>query len=213
MKFLNFLILILFFSSCRFVKDINSYQQIDEINYDNILLNEKNEFWTLFSTMKHRYNVEYFSDKLNFKKGIDSALWNRLEFFCDTFNGRGFGPNCWHMNNCYNVVVVGKMNSSNCWIKDLLKFYTNADSLINFLGQINNFDKVVFYLEAHQYYFKRFDKSQKVIKEKDNGFYCIVYKTISDCLVIRRKILLFVTYEGKIIEIKKGRKYRSKICV
>jgi len=213
MKALNILILILFFSSCRFVHDIDSYQPLDKINYDNIFHGDKNEFRTLFSTTNHRCNVEYFSDSLIFKTGIDSALWNRLELFCDTFGGHGFGPNCWHMNNCYNVVAVGKKNSSNYWIKDSLKFYTNADSLINFLGQVNNFDKVIFYLGAHQYFFDGLHKDLKVIKEKDNGYYCIVHKTISDCPMIRREILLFVSYKGEIIEIKKGRKHKSKICV
>jgi len=212
-KIFNFLILLLLFSSCRFVKDIKTYQQLDEINYDNVYQCREYEFWTLFNIKKHSYSAEYFTDSLIFKNGIDSVLFNKLELFCDTFNGRGFGPSCWHLNECFNIVAVGKMSSSNNWIRDSLKFYTNAESLINFIGPINNFDKVIFYLEAHQYFFKIFSRSNKVIKEVDNGFYCVVNKTISDCPFITRKILLFVSYEGKISEIKKGRKIRGKGCI
>ncbi len=208
------IIIILFLSSCRFVKDFNSYQQLKEVNYENVYKCKKNEFWTLlYPYGSHYFKTDFFTDSMIYKKGIDSALFNRLTFFCDTFNRHGFGPRCWHKNNCFNVVAVGKMNNSNHWIRDSLKFYTNANSLIQFISPIDNFDKVIFYLEAHQYYFNYTTKKLSAIKKTENGYYCIGEKVISDCPSIAIRVLVFLSFDGKIIELKTGRKINNHCCI
>jgi len=208
------LLIFLWGISCKIPRDIKSYQQLSDINYDNVFKYKKNQFWIVLNNVGHKLNLDYNSNKLNQSSEIDSALYSRLNNFCDTFKGIGFGPHCWHINNCYNMVAVGMTDSSRQLIDyDSLRFYTNADSLIQLIAPINNIDKVHFLLLTHEYYFDYKVKRLSAIKETTNGFYCIGIKKISDCPVKSRKILLYISADGKIIELKKGRKFRSSICI